>query len=112
MNPLTTARVGGILQKAFVVMTGYNGMAPGRYKISWPWGKLELYPDRVGLRIAFSQFDIPLKDIERVERHFLFMVRIHHRNQAVPAYVAVYGWGLLSKLKSASRIYRLALPFA
>ena len=76
MTPLMTARIGATVQNAFVVATNANGTAPGRSRINWPWGRIEVHEDRLDLKLVFSSFSIPLDDVERIERHMVFLVRM------------------------------------
>ncbi|MFT7677103.1 MAG: hypothetical protein ACI8QC_001080 [Planctomycetota bacterium] len=111
MKALYTARIGGVAQDAFFVVTNQNGGAPGRTKINWPFGTLRLYPDRITFRLIFGEFELPLEDITSIERHMLVQVRIQHTNPDVPQYIALHGLGLLGRLKSAAKAHRVRLPF-
>ena len=112
VEPLFTARIGALVQKAFVIATNTNGTAPGRYRINWPWGRMAVYRDRIDLKVFFSEFSIPIEDVERIERHMLFLVRIHHKSDEVPAYVAIWGWNLMAGLRNVARQHRLPLRTA
>lgn len=111
MKPLYSVRIGGVAQDAFFVVTNQNGMARGRSKVTWPFGTLRLYPDRITFRLVFGEFELPLEGISSIERHMLVQVRIQHTNPHVPQYIALHGWRLLSRLKAAAKAHRVRLPF-
>ena len=111
MQPIYSAHIGGVIQDAFVVLTSQDGLARRRSKITWPFGKLRLYEDRLVIRLFIGEHTIPLSDITSIERHMFFQVRIKHSNPHVPQYVAIHGWGLLGGLQRVARQKRMPLPF-
>ncbi len=111
MRPLLSARIGGVAQKALVIVTRQNGSAPGKWSINWPWGKLELFTDHLEIKMLLNSFNLPLDSIQKIERHLFFQVRVHHTSGDVPQYVSIFGWSLLGKLKAAAKEHRLPLSF-
>lgn len=47
MKPLSSARIGGAAQDAFIIVIRQDGTAEGRTKINWPFGTLRLYRGRI-----------------------------------------------------------------
>lgn len=107
---------------------GMNVRGPPLHYITWPFGGLTLFKDKLVLKHFWKKWELPLNEIDYIQKNYSRLIRwkidshwvilaggiiINHKSKEIPKFVYVKGFGysLFKLLKKISSENKLDLKF-